>query len=66
MTHTLPLLLIRHDPESSDPDAFDHAREVYADWPEIVEHCERSRTGQHNYAPPNFDRCTYCGKGDGV
>lgn len=67
-TRTLPLLLIATsaDPDS-DPDAFDHATEVYADWPEILEHCERSQTGQHQYeAKDGFRKCIHCGMGDGV
>jgi len=49
-----------------DPDAFDHASEVYADWPEVFEHCVRSHTGQHQYGPHDgHARCIHCGQGEG-
>lgn len=45
------------------PDAEPKNENVYCDWPEVIEACEKNKeTGQHEYSiADDFIRCVHCG-----
>lgn len=65
---TLPLLAVTVSTRAgSDPDVIDASHDVYGDWPDIVEACDKSPTGQCQYSSADGHRnCIHCGEGDGV
>lgn len=54
----------------SDPDvieALDDCDEAYGDWPDVIEPCIASPTGQCQYDyRDGHENCIHCGKGEGV